>query len=198
MKTVDKADPNKIEQQLSHLRYIHSVAESYKNSITTRAIPVLSSIAVQVALLAGSMGYIPGEKSHYAKLVVWTFFLVALLMHMTAAAILLMSIIPLRDLKLVKDLTSKTTTGQIVDETVIWLSSFNRVVTMDRDVFLERLRNADADALFRDLSITYYNLCCIIDARYRRLLLGFNLHIFGFTLTAGFILFIIILRVLFG
>lgn len=165
--------------KLEHLRYLHSLAERYKDSIITRSQVLLAvsggQLAAAITIANIVWAKIPQSKFGTAYLIL---FIASITVQLFAVTMVLFAILPLGSLKAVSRIISRTS-KRSHHRHVSLMSSFNHVVNVERDEFLKVITEADLEKLFHDLTITYYNLCCIVNRRYLRLRFGIIVQICG-------------------
>lgn len=157
--------------RLEHLRYLHNLAENYKDGIFSRGRIVLVMTGVQLAFIMSAiklyLDYSSVEGGSISTpTYVWIFFLLASLTSLIAVASIIRAILPLQSLTSVGRIIAKTTEYDDSSKIIPIISSFNHVVKQERDSFSEKLANADVDSLYKDLTITYYNLSHVVNVRY--------------------------------
>jgi hypothetical protein len=166
--------------KLEHLRYLHSLAERYKDSVITRSQVLLAvaggQLAAAITIANTVWAKIPQSKFGAAFLIL---FIASITVQLFAVTMVLFSILPLGSLKAVSRIISRTSKSTHCRDAVSLMSSFNHVVNVERDDFLKVLTEADLQTLFHDLTITYYNLCCIVNRRYLRLRFGIIVQMWG-------------------
>jgi len=177
---ITKSDKCDIDKKLEHLRYLHSLAERYKNSVFARAQVLLAITGGQLAAViaivtlvwskAGNMGF-----GYWFKIL----FITTVTIQLIAAVIVLTAILPLSSLKSISRIISKKTEYTKSLDTIWLMSSFNHVIKKERDDFYAIVRNSSLNSMFDDLCMNYYNLSHIVDTRYHRLRTGFQVQMLG-------------------
>jgi hypothetical protein len=166
--------------KLEHLRYLHSLAERYKDSVITRSQVLLAvaggQLAAAITIANIVWARIPQSKFGTGYLIL---FVASITVQLFAVTMVLLAILPLGSLKAVSRIVSRTSKSSHRSGAVSLMSSFNHVVTVEREEFLKVITEADLQKLFYDLTITYYNLCCIVNRRYLRLRFGIIVQMCG-------------------
>lgn len=180
-------------RDLEHLRYLHEVAEHYKDTIYARAGIILALIGGQVAALAVLPNMVGEGRSVLETSSARVAVVAAFAVHMVAAVHALIAIMPLPDLLAVRTILRKKSKEFRRVKPELY-SSFNHVVEQTRDDFVASISAADNETLFKDLSNAYYNLCHITNARYLRLRKAFLWQL----ISLGVLLIIVLLAVLIG
>lgn len=166
--------------KLEHLRYLHSLAERYKDSVITRSQVLLAvaggQLAAAIAIANIVWAKIPQSNFGTGFLIL---FIASITIQLLAVTMVLLAILPLGNLKAVSRIISRTSKLSHRRGAVSLMSSFNHVVNVERDEFLKVITEADLQKLFHDLTITYYNLCHIVNRRYLRLRFGIIVQMCG-------------------
>ncbi|MEA2238828.1 MAG: hypothetical protein QOC81_3552 [Thermoanaerobaculia bacterium] len=152
--------------RLEHLRYLHALAERYKDSVYMRAYVLLTASAVEVAVLSGIVAFVSNSNGLWKR----EFFAAAaitLALQFGAAAMALSAVAPWRRFA-VADLVhrhrKRKASGGMPSHPKF--SSFNRVCEFELSQFLALFEAATEESLYYDLAVTYYNLCVVVSTRY--------------------------------
>lgn len=158
-------------EQLEHLRYLHSTAERYKDSIYARAYTLLTAAGVQVGLTAAFAALFRDTYGPVWAIMFRVLIAVVLMFNVGAAATALHAIMPHRNVSAVRNMLKRLVQRRIAAARLPepTLSSFNRVCEMDATAFMQQLGAASTSALYADLAVTYFNLCHIVNDRYAAL-----------------------------
>lgn len=181
IEAIKETQDKELLERLSHLRYMHSVAERYKDSIYSRSQMLLAICGVLFALTI-NVANIVFTNTDLKKLPAWYEVLIAgsIISEFIAAIMIIKTILPHKNIRHVSKIISNATFFTQNSNNIKLLSSFNHVCTTERDEFKNSMGKATVKDLFEDLVITYYNLCHIVNKRYNDLRSGIIFLLFGF------------------